>query len=740
VTNEASGTITKTSGGESTVGVVLDNAGTINVDAAGSMRISFLTNQSGTTLTGGTYIAAGTLRIDGSGVSTLAASIELIGTGVVQKAPANTDALAGLATVTPGGSLTLSSGKVQSVSGAVDNSGSVLIGSASRLELAAGDFTQDAGTTNLLAGSSELRVIGGADRAIFNGGILGGFGTVHASEVRNDATVSPGSGATGVLTVDGSYVQTAAGIFLADLDGTTPGTGHDQIAVTGAASLDGALALTTGPLPAVGDNFAVVAAGSRSGTFATVTGRQPGGTVVYRVAYSATSAVVETHPKPVLSVTDSSTTEGDVGSHDLVFTVTLTPTSPDTTLPDTVTVDYATSDGTATSPSDYDATNGTLTFLPGEDSKQVLVSVHGNFLVEPDEQLTLTLSNPDFAIVGSATAAGTIVNDDFDVTPPTVTIVTPPDGATYVQGAAVPADYSCSDESGGSGVASCSGPVADGAAIDTATIGSHSFSVTATDNAGNPQTVTHTYTVNPLPDSVSVGDASVLEGGSGTRKLVFPVTLSHASTVPVSVQYSVAGVSATGGTTGAGIDFKNVSGTVTFAPPAGGESPVVKTVSVTVYGDAVVEPDESLVVTLSSPTGGYTIGKAVGTGAILNDDTTVGLAVGVGDVTLVEGDAGTRKVTVSVTLTGAPGATTVTVPYTITGASWGKTIASGGDYGGATAGTLTFTGNAVTKTISVSVYGDTTNEGDETVTVSLGAPTGASTLRATGTLTIINDD
>jgi glutamyl endopeptidase len=78
---------------------------------------------------------------------------------------------------------------------------------------------------------------------------------------------------------------------------------------------------------------------------------------------------------------------------------------------------------------------------------------------------------------------------------PTVTITTPAAGATYTRNQAVNASYACADEVGGSGLASCTGTVANGSAIDTATLGSKSFTVTAVDQAGNQQQVTRTYTV-----------------------------------------------------------------------------------------------------------------------------------------------------------------------------------------------------------------------------------------------------
>lgn len=78
---------------------------------------------------------------------------------------------------------------------------------------------------------------------------------------------------------------------------------------------------------------------------------------------------------------------------------------------------------------------------------------------------------------------------------PTITLTTPPEGAVYNQHQVVNADYSCADEVGGSGLASCVGDVPSGSAIGTAILGAHTFTVTATDNAGNTSSVTHHYTV-----------------------------------------------------------------------------------------------------------------------------------------------------------------------------------------------------------------------------------------------------
>lgn len=125
-----------------------------------------------------------------------------------------------------------------------------------------------------------------------------------------------------------------------------------------------------------------------------------------------------------------------------------------------------------------------------------------------------------------------------------------------------------------------------------------------------------TYQVQGRP-SVSVGDASVTEGNAGTTPLSFPVTLSAASTQPVSVTYATAD-----GTATAPSDYATATGTVTFGP---GETS--KTISVGVVSDLAIEQDESLTVTISGAVGA-TIAGATATGRITNDDTQVPVTVG----------------------------------------------------------------------------------------------------------------
>ena len=105
---------------------------------------------------------------------------------------------------------------------------------------------------------------------------------------------------------------------------------------------------------------------------------------------------------------------------------------------------------------------------------------------------TVTVTARDGA--GNETQASATI-EVADQTPPTVELRTPAEGASYDVGEEVLADYECSDEPNGSGLVSCVGDVADGAALDTTTPGSGSFTVTATDAAGNTATTTVGYEV-----------------------------------------------------------------------------------------------------------------------------------------------------------------------------------------------------------------------------------------------------
>jgi hypothetical protein len=125
--------------------------------------------------------------------------------------------------------------------------------------------------------------------------------------------------------------------------------------------------------------------------------------------------VILSSGSPKISISDVTVNEGNVGTTNAVFTVTLS-----AACCSNVSINYATGDNTATlADNDYNATSGTLTFAPGQTSKMVTVTVNGDTKFEPTETFTVTLSNPTGVTLQKSVGVGTIFNDDVQ---PTVSV------------------------------------------------------------------------------------------------------------------------------------------------------------------------------------------------------------------------------------------------------------------------------------------------------------------------------
>jgi predicted extracellular nuclease/Ca2+-binding RTX toxin-like protein len=111
---------------------------------------------------------------------------------------------------------------------------------------------------------------------------------------------------------------------------------------------------------------------------------------------------------------------------------------------------------------------------------------------------------------------------------------------------------------------------------------------------------------------LTINDVAIVEGNSGTTDITFTVTRSGSTVGAASASYTVAGVSATAA------DFAGgtipVAGTVSFL-----DGQALQTITLSIAGDTIVEPNETFTVTLSAPTGA-TISDAIGIGTITNDD------------------------------------------------------------------------------------------------------------------------
>ncbi|MFM7205908.1 MAG: Calx-beta domain-containing protein [Planctomycetaceae bacterium] len=114
-------------------------------------------------------------------------------------------------------------------------------------------------------------------------------------------------------------------------------------------------------------------------------------------------------PPPTVEIASAATSEGDSGVRQLVFVVTLSAAAPTS-----VTISWATANGTAVAGRDYLAARGTVTFSPGQTRRTIAVGVLGDRLREGDERFTVALSAPRNARLLDATsrASGTIIDDD----------------------------------------------------------------------------------------------------------------------------------------------------------------------------------------------------------------------------------------------------------------------------------------------------------------------------------------
>jgi serine protease len=246
----------------------------------------------------------------------------------------------------------------------------------------------------------------------------------------------------------------------------------------------------------------------------------------------------------------------------------------------------------------------------------------------------------------------------------------------------------------------------------------------------------------PALPTVSVGHAAVVEGDVGLKRTVsFPVTLSHAATETVTVKYKVEADGSVGAAT-PGDDFKTKTGTLTFKPTAAtGRSVTTKYVTATVHADTELEGDETFRVVLTNPTGGFVLGGHTAVGTIIDDDPVLDHRVSIGDVSLWEGDVGqtstsTNNAVLWVSLS-TPAVTTASVKVTVTAGS----ASQGSDFKKQSVKTVTFKPGQWQKSLMVRVFPDLGTEGDETVAVTLSAPTGDLALgRSAATVTILDDD
>ncbi len=468
----------------------------------------------------------------------------------------------------------------------------------------------------------------------------------------------------------------------------------------------------------------------------TVTLSSPSGATVADAEGIGT--ITDNDGTPSLSIDDVTVTEA-VGGVDAVFTVTLIAVSGRA-----VTVDYETSNGTATEELDYETRRGTLTIPAGKMEGTIPIPVLDDALDEPSETFTVTLSGPTSATVQDGVGMGTIQDNDA---PPSLRIedVTVVEGTTaefavrlsaasaqevtvaYATSdgtAEEPSDYTETSSTltftPGEMEKRIRVPVLD----DTVNESDETFTVTlsAPRNATVERPVaTGTITDDSGVPSLSINDVTVTEVVGGVDA-VFTVTLSNPASTVVTVSYVTSNGSGTGDAT-AGSDYTAVSATTLTI----GANTLTGTITVRVLDDLVDEPSETFTVTLSSPSGA-TVADDEGIGTITDNDGSPSLSIG--DVTVGEGAEAEFTVRLS-----AVSGLAVMVDFTTSDVSALAEL----DYE-TRSGTLTIPAGSTTGKIPVPVLDDVLDEPDETFTVTLSNPTNATVGDGTGTGTIEDGD
>ncbi|MDW7656180.1 MAG: Calx-beta domain-containing protein [Bacillota bacterium] len=305
---------------------------------------------------------------------------------------------------------------------------------------------------------------------------------------------------------------------------------------------------------------------------------------------------------PTVSINDVSLAEGNSGTSNMVFTVTLNVASASA-----VTVNYTTANGTAAAASDYTATSGTLTIPAGQKSGTITVPIIGDTAFEPNETFYVNLSSPANATLSDNQGLGTINNDD----------------------------------------------------------------------------VIH----------ASINDVTQAEGSSGSNAFVFTVTLDSASSSTVTIDFATAD-----GTAFAGPDYSGYAAeTLTFSPGV-----TSKTITVQVSGDTTYESDETFYINLSNASGAV-ISDAQGVGTILNDDAMPTYAL-----TMAVSPAGSGTATDQVGASPYTAGTLVTINATpAAGYHFVNWTAPAGSFSDANAVSTTFTMPAQEVTVTANFALDT---------------------------------
>ncbi|MCG8622843.1 MAG: autotransporter domain-containing protein [Proteobacteria bacterium] len=535
-------------------------------------------------------------------------------------------------------------------------------------------------------------------------------------------------------------------IAYATQDGTAEGgTGLDYTPTSGTLTI--AAGTTTGEIRVVTSNDTLDEANE---TF-TLSLTNPNNATI--ASNSTTATIADTNSPPVITLTapTSATNEGEAAQ----FIITL-----DTASGKNISVDYTTQDLTATSPSDYTPTTGTLVIEAGETRGEIPVPVLTDSLDEADETFALLLTNPNNATLatGTANATATAIIADIDDAP-TLTITPPASPVNEAGGGEAVFNITLSQPSGknisvdyatenGTAVSASDYTATSGRVVIMAGATSARVQVPVLDDdldeadetfalrltrANNATIITGTgdsamaiisdddeaptLTLTPPP-------ASVVEGSPAS----FTLTLSQPSGKNISVDYATEDGTATSASPS---DYTAITDTLII--PLGettAQVPVLTT------DDSLDEDTETFTLRITSPNNATIDNQAGNTNAsfasvtasIADNDDPPAMTISASNSPVAEGD--TALFTISL---GAVSGKNISVEY----ATQNGTATSPSDYN-ATSGRLVIPAGAINGEVQVAIADDDDDEGDESVVMTLHNANNA-TLAGASATAIISD-
>jgi subtilisin family serine protease len=601
------------------------------------------------------------------------------------------------------------------------------------------DALRDAGVAVVAASGNEGRTGLVAAPACFSGAVSVGATTDPPAEaIASFSNRAPGMS----LLAPGVSINTSAvGGGFSAVDGTSMAAPH----------VAGAFALLKQAVPSATVDEVLAALQS--------TGQLIGGFRRVRVldALATFPGVV---PRVQFGSATFSAPEGDTGTSTAIVTVTRTGPA-DVIADGTSTVVLSTTAGTAmagtTGAADYVAISQQLvTFGPGVTSVDVPVTVRGDFTIEPNETFGLSLASPVGATLGTQkTAAFTILNDDVPGTiafdDPTYSVNETAGTATITLrrtgGLGANTTAMVSTVAGGTATAGADYTVftnkvvtfAGGADTATFTVAIVDDTIAEIDETvrlsigavgpvgavrGIPDLATLTIVSEDVAGTVQFTSATY-DATEGAANPVFQVSRTGGAASGVTVKYRVAA-----GGTAQSNDYTLAEGTLTF-----GANETMKSFTVAIVNDTLIESDETVNLELHTPSAGLTIAAGGDTAVLtIHDNDAPTFRFGAAMYSVAEGARG------SVTVVRANGlGTAVSVGYAIQA---GSTAGGAGQDYTLVNGTVNFPAGSTSQVITVPTTHDTLAEGPETIVLKLQAPShgGAVVAPDTTTLTIVDND